>query len=106
MAKTKVPDKKANTLQVGAKVSHNGEVDFVVKKINGPITTFENKGFRVQCCTDDLEWFEEDKAWILPGRLLTKEQRILFRQETNVAVLPPDNHPAARKFLRDNGLIK
>ncbi len=105
MAKAKVPDKKATVLQVGGLVSHNGELNFVVTKIDGLITTFENKGFRVQCSTDELEWFEEDKAWILPGRLLTKEQRILYRQKTNAAVLPPEDHPKARKYLRDNGLI-
>src|SRR5262245_1551505 len=52
-------------------------------------TVFDNERFSVECQTAELVWLEEDGAWMLPGRLLSRPQRRLWQQKVGVNTGPP-----------------
>lgn len=108
-------------VKVGDPVSHEGnwighdhiDGDYVVvsqadggsdpdnplMRIQDFLTTFENERFEVTALTADLEWLEEDKAWYLPGRLLTKDQRKAYCILTESSSCSPKVHISARYAL-------
>lgn len=55
----------------------------------------------VSCLVEDLVWLEEDTAWYLPGRLLSKADRAEWQQATGSRFPPhPAKHVEARRLLR------
>ncbi len=91
----------------GAMISHDSEEGLVIDSIERRIVRFrtipDENGRKkdVSCLVEDLVWLEEDKAWYLPGRLLSRADRAEW-QEVTGSRFPP--HPAkyveARKLLR------
>jgi len=67
---------------------------------------FENRRYRVECQESDLVWLDEDNAWMLPGRLLSRKQRELWSAAIGVKQPPPaGKHVEARRFLGLMGAI-
>jgi hypothetical protein len=104
----------STTPQVGDLVSHEGywgdcEDAFRVvgfrKTFNDrdevvQLCIFENSKFKVTCLASELVWLDEDSAWMLPGRLLSRRQRAMWMDVTGVRTLPPaEKHVSARKAL-------
>ena len=96
----------ARKVKVGDLVSHDGNWagvehengDFEVTSIAKGKVVFENERFRVVCAAKELQWLEEDGAFYLPGRLLTREQRNTY-QELMGSAPRIDMHVAARGIL-------
>lgn len=108
-------------VKVGDPVSHEGNwighkhenTDFVItrleaggedpddplRRLSDFIAYFENDRYRVKCLTGDLEWLDEDNAWALPGRLLTRAQRQVFCILTESPSCSPKAHQSARFAL-------
>ena len=111
--------------QVGDSVSHDGwfrafritalPVQSYIDGQGRPqvleLCVFENAQRQVVCRLDELVWLEEDKSWMLPGRLLSEEQRRRWRdlmsRDTGVPVQgpPADKHVEARAFLKQRGAL-
>ena len=107
--------------KVGDAVSHDGnwaghdheDTDFFItalraggedpddplRRVKDHVCTFENGRYKVSCLTSELGWFEDDGAWVLPGRLLSKAQRATYCAMTGAPTLPPIGHVAARRIL-------
>jgi hypothetical protein len=67
---------------------------------------FQNRRFTVTCLLDDLVWLEEDRAWMIPGRLLNAAQKKQWMEILGAKFPPPaDKHVTARAFLRAQGAI-
>lgn len=92
---------------VGERISHHSEEELLIESIDGLIAKFktqldkEGRAKDVSCRVEDLVWLDEDSAWYLPGRLLSKADR----QRWSVIAgspfpPPPDQHVEARKLLR------
>lgn len=114
-------EKKQRTPQVGDLVTHDGcwpmfppgsepyQITGFVKKAaldeSGEptavrICVFENARYRVECLASELEWLDEDGAWMLPGRLLSRAQRRVWQQQLGIRQGPdPAKHVEARAFL-------
>ena len=60
---------------------------------------FENDGFAVETYdVQDLRWSEVDGAWCLFGRLLSRDERVVY--EASIGAWPrPENHAIARDVL-------
>jgi hypothetical protein len=59
------------------------------------------RGTTVGVNVNDLEWLESDKAWTVPGRLLSHEDRKRWRSASGVRSGPArDKHLEARAYLR------
>ena len=108
-------------VKVGDKVSHEGnwighdheDGDFVVvsqadggsdpsnplMRVKDFFTFFENVRFKVKAITADLVWLEEDGAWMLPGRLITRDQRKAYCILTEQSSCSPKVHQSARYAL-------
>jgi hypothetical protein len=95
--------------QVGDAVLHHGRSHAItvlgkraVMRNNAAVVaemvTFENERFRVLGNRPDLVWSADDNAWYLPGRVLCRDERLLY--EALMGVRPPaETHMAARKLL-------
>jgi hypothetical protein len=68
---------------------------------------FENRRYSVLAMADELVWLEEDTAWMLPGRLLSAEQKKEWMKLLGAKYPPPpEKHVEARAFLRSQGAIE
>jgi hypothetical protein len=95
--------------KVGEAVVHHGRPHAVTKlgrraaiRDNAAVivemVTFENEKYAVLAQMADLVWSDEDGAWYMPGRVLARDERILY--EALMGVRPPaETHLTARKLL-------
>jgi len=97
--------------KVGDKVLHHGRAHTITKiipkaRVNAttgepemcPLVRFENARYGVTGLLDDLRWSEEDGAWILPGRVLSKDERTVIQAMSNNWP-PPESHLVFRQLL-------
>ena len=111
-------------VKVGDAVSHEGnwsghdyeDTDFEVvdlraggedpedplRRLPNFLCTFENDRYKVSCLTEDLKWLEEDGAWHMVGRLLTRAQRAAFCLLTGSTSCNPNGHIGARAIMRSD----
>lgn len=99
------------TPKVGDLVIHHGVVH-EIKRLNprarinrdtGAAETvetvvFENERYHVVALLEDVKWSEEDQAWYLPGRVLSRDERTLL-QAISGAWPPATSHLTMRKVL-------
>ncbi len=65
------------------------------------IATLDNDDQKVKCRADELRYSEEDKAWYLPGMLLSHRDRDIYAQAIGNGIRPrPENHFIARRLLK------
>ena len=108
-------------VKVGDAVSHDGNwighdhenTDFAIvelkaggedpddplRRLPGFLCTFENDRYKVTCLTSDLVWLEDDGAWMMTGRLLSRPQRDAFCLLTGAINCHPKAHISARFAL-------
>ena len=73
-------------------VMRNGEAVAV------PMIVFENKNYRSICNLPDFAWSQDDDAWFGAGRVLSRDERILY--EALIGARPPaETHMVARRIL-------
>lgn len=94
---------------VGEGVSHDSEEGLSIESVGGLIAKFKTQPDKegrvkdVSCRVEDLVWLDEDGAWYLPGRLLSKADRQRWRAITGSPFPPPpDKHVEARQLLRSS----
>ena len=92
----------------GCRVLHDGKEDFKIvsfKEHRGiKIAKFENERYSVSCNAAELTYWEEEDTWFLPGRILSRAERLRF-MELLGSRTPPTNHVSARKVLKVAGLL-
>ncbi len=64
------------------------------------VVTFETERYQVKGRLDELRWSEEDDAWYLPGRVLSRDERTVYRSVFRVWPTA-EMHHAARRALDD-----
>jgi len=76
--------------------------DDSLRRLPDFLATFENDGYKVTCLTSDLRWLEEDQAWHMVGRLLSRVQRAAFCLLTGSSSCNPNGHIGARSIFRSD----
>lgn len=99
----------AATPQVGARVIHHGHLHDITrigqrarivegKPVLMRFAVWDNERFQVTGFLDELRWSEDDQAWYLTGRVLSRNERALAEALTG-SWPKAENHIAVRAML-------